>query len=157
MSEQQNHLVTCDSQCDRQRFGCLTEQCDASAESVVFPRVRAIRRRSNQATLVQPHAWPGRWLTCMIADAVSPDTLAALYLWNPLVIAAAVGGSTGGLENAAVFAALSAASHGDARMAAAALAGASYLGLHPVLLAVRLPLLLLIFAQEHDVLLCCGQ
>jgi GPI transamidase subunit PIG-U len=35
--------------------------------------------------------------------------VAGLYLWNPLSIAAAVGGSPAGLENAAVFAALAGA------------------------------------------------
>lgn len=73
---------------------------------------------------------------------VRPDTLPALYLWNPLVVAAAVGGSSGGLENVAVFAALAAAARGNTAMAALATAGASYLGLHPVLLTVPIILLL---------------
>ncbi len=63
--------------------------------------------------------------------------LAALYLWNPLSIAAAVGGSPAGLENAAVFGALAAAAAGDAATAGLALAAAAYMGLHPILLTVR--------------------
>lgn len=38
--------------------------------------------------------------------SLGPAAVAGLYLWNPLLIAAAVGGSPAGLENAAVFAAL---------------------------------------------------
>jgi hypothetical protein len=38
-----------------------------------------------------------------------PAAVAGLYLWNPLVIAAALGGTPAGLENAAVFAALAGA------------------------------------------------
>ena len=54
-------------------------------------------------------------------------------------MAAAVGGSPGGLENAAVFAALAAGAAGAAPLAAAALAAAAYLGLHPLLLTVAPP------------------
>ncbi len=49
-----------------------------------------------------------------------------------------MGGSPGGLENAAVFGALAAAAEGDAATAGLALAAAAYLGLHPLLLSVRL-------------------
>lgn len=155
---QENPYMMCSDQC----FGWLTEQCDPLAKHSVFSYLPATWQLFRPATRVTPDTSSGCYdlhevfqnvssfmelkshvLMGMIAVAVSPDTLAALYLWNPLVIAAAVGGSIGGLENAAVFAALSTASYGDARMAAAAMAGASYLGLHPVLLAVRLPLLVL--------------
>lgn len=96
-------------------------------------------------------AWALRWLamSCTVSPngkaatfVVPPDNVAALYLWNPLVVAAALAGSTGGLENAAVFVALAAASSGNAKLSAAALVAALYLGLHPILLAVPIVLLL---------------
>lgn len=74
--------------------------------------------------------------------AVAPATLAALYLWSPPAVAASVGGSPAGLENAAVFGALAAAASGNAAAAGFALAAATYLGLHPVLLTAAAALLL---------------
>ena len=55
---------------------------------------------------------PHRILPVAIVPGVvpGPAAVAGLYLWNPLSIAAAVGGSPAGLENAAVFAALAGAS-----------------------------------------------
>lgn len=78
-------------------------------------------------------------LQTLSCSAVAPATLAALYLWSPLAVAAAVGGSPAGLENAAVFGALAAAATINAAAAGFALAAAAYLGLHPVLLTVSVP------------------
>ena len=47
----------------------------------------------------------------VLGVAPGAAAVAGLYLWNPLSIAAAVGGSPAGLENAAVFAALAGAPH----------------------------------------------
>lgn len=80
------------------------------------------------------------WLVAGSPHAIAPVALGALYLWSPLAVAAAVGGSPGGLENAAVFAALAAGAAGAAPLAAAALAAAAYLGLQPLLLTVPSPL-----------------
>jgi hypothetical protein len=68
---------------------------------------------------------------------LSPAALAAAYLWNPLAILSCVAGATTPLENAATLLALLGGAARDAPLAAAGLAAAAYVGLHPLLLAVR--------------------
>jgi hypothetical protein len=68
---------------------------------------------------------------------LSPAGLAAAYLWNPLAILSCVAGTTTPLENAAVLLALLGGALRNAPLAAAGLAAGAYIGLHPLLLAVR--------------------
>jgi hypothetical protein len=68
---------------------------------------------------------------------LGPAALAAAYLWNPFGLLSTVAGTTTPLENAAVAAALLGGAARNAPLAAAGLAAGAYLGLHPVLLAVR--------------------
>lgn len=67
----------------------------------------------------------------------SPDTLMALYLFNPLCIMASIAGTTTAIENMLVIAAVYAACLGSIVWTSAAAACATYLGVHPVLLLVR--------------------
>lgn len=69
--------------------------------------------------------------------APSPLLAACAYLFNPLAVLACVSGSTSPLEAACVIAAVMHAAAGRAGAAMLALAVATYLGLHPVMLLVR--------------------
>lgn len=78
----------------------------------------------------------------MISDPAGggfPSPLAAstAYLWGPFTLASCLGASTGSLENAAVLVAILGGVTGDSTVAGAGFAAAAYLGLHPILLAVR--------------------
>ena len=65
-----------------------------------------------------------------------PAAVAALYLWNPLTMAACCGGSWGGLEVATTLCALCACAYPSVPLAALALACAAHLSLHALLLLV---------------------
>ncbi|KAG1676962.1 hypothetical protein FOA52_014838 [Chlamydomonas sp. UWO 241] len=77
------------------------------------------------------------------AASVGEDVLVALYLFNPLTLAACVGCTTTCLESAAVVGAVAGAATGSAWSAAACVAVGAYLGLHPLLLLVSLAVLML--------------
>ncbi|GBF91289.1 phosphatidylinositol glycan anchor biosynthesis class U [Raphidocelis subcapitata] len=80
---------------------------------------------------------------------LSPAALAAAYLWNPLTIASCVAGATTPLENAAVAVALLGGAARNAPLAAAGVAAGAYVGLHPLLLA--LPICLMMGRGPEDV------
>eukprot|EP00898_Chlorokybus_atmophyticus_P002273 jgi/Chlat1/3046/Chrsp208S08793 len=72
----------------------------------------------------------------------NPNTVAALFLFNPYSIASCVGRSLGTIVNGFVFMALAAAASGDVALATFGVAVAGYLSLHPILLIVPVLLLL---------------
>jgi hypothetical protein len=68
----------------------------------------------------------------------SPDALMGIYLLNPFTILSSTAGTTTSLENLCIVAAVYAACMGDLVAAAFAIACGAYIGLHPLLLLVRL-------------------
>ncbi|KAF5836961.1 GPI transamidase subunit PIG-U-domain-containing protein, partial [Dunaliella salina] len=72
---------------------------------------------------------------------LTPNTVMALYLFNPFTVASCICGSTSPVENLAVLASLWRATAGDAPGAAFGVALATYLSLHPIILLVPIALL----------------
>ncbi|KAI8476908.1 MAG: GPI transamidase subunit PIG-U-domain-containing protein, partial [Monoraphidium minutum] len=80
---------------------------------------------------------------------LGPAALAAAYLWNPLAMLSSIAGTTTPLENLAVMVSLLGGAARNAPLAAAGLAAGAYVGLHPLLLAV--PLAIMVARGPEDI------